>query len=285
MLVRATRFAIKLLPDDAAFFAVRTLASRTQRPSLSPGERNAMALARKCRVGSDGNCMAWSWGKSGPLVVLVHGWGGCAAQMAPLASNLANLGFRCLALDIRGHGDSPLRHTRWRYFVEDLASLQNSLGEDVYAYVAHSAGALTTMAGRRLAGIHARRYVCVCAPSHPFPPIDVIARKLAPRATVLDRYRDYLAQEFRSNWTGLVEGIAFADAGDEMLLVYDEGDRFVPHGEGDKIHAFCPGSRLVKTNRYGHAQILSAPELFEEIGHFLSPSVRAVGGTVDAQAK
>lgn len=268
MLIRVAEYAIKFLPEDTAFRLVRRMASLTKRSAHSPLERDAMAFAQKRPFGNT-NGLAWSWGEAGPLVVLVHGWGGSAAQMAPLALSLSRLGFRCLAPDIRGHGESPLGHTRWRYFIEDVASLQQSIDEEVYAYVAHSAGALTTMAARRLSGIKASRYVCVCAPSHPFPPINVITNKLSPRARLIDRYREYLANEFESSWTRLTEGTSYLDLGPELLLIYDEADRFVPHDEGDKIHALCPGSRLVKTSRYGHTRILAAPELFREIGEFL----------------
>jgi len=45
------------------------------------------------------------WGGSGPLVVLLHANGFCAATWAPIASALRNR-FRVVALDARGHGDS-----------------------------------------------------------------------------------------------------------------------------------------------------------------------------------
>ena len=45
------------------------------------------------------------WGGEGPLVVLLHANGFCAATWAPIASALRRR-FRIVALDLRGHGDS-----------------------------------------------------------------------------------------------------------------------------------------------------------------------------------
>ena len=50
--------------------------------------------------------LAWlDWGGSGPLVVLLHANGFCAATWAPIAAAL-RARYRVVAIDARGHGDS-----------------------------------------------------------------------------------------------------------------------------------------------------------------------------------
>lgn len=274
MLITVARFVTRMVPDSTAISITRALATRTQRPPVSSAERQAMAQATKLHYGEGGKNVAWAWG-SGPLVVFVHGWGGRAAQMAPLAAHVAKLGFRSVAIDVTGHGDSPKRHTRWEYFLRDIAALAQSLHEDIYAFVGHSAGALTTMAARELKGIRARRYVCICAPSYPFPPIKVIEKRLNPRRSVLERYKEHIAKQFETNWDQLQTGRAYAQAGPGMLLFYDETDRFVSHTEGDRIKSLCPGARLIKTHAYSHQKILAAPELAKAVGEFLTEGEQA----------
>lgn len=280
MFIKLARYTLKVVPDSIAILITRALAAMTQRPPVSALEREAMTQATKLDYGDDNQNVAWLWGKEGPLVILIHGWGGRAAQMAPLALHVAQLGFRSVALDVTGHGDSPKRHTRWDYFLKDIAALTRSLNEDVHAYVAHSAGALTMMAARNLKGIHAQRYVCICAPSHPFPPVNVVEKKLRPKKGVVDRYKRYIAEQFETVWEKLQTGSSFAGVGAEMLLFYDQTDRFVPHIEGDKIHALCPGSRLIKTDGYSHLKILTAPELAKAVGEFLKEETAR--GTITA---
>jgi pimeloyl-ACP methyl ester carboxylesterase len=189
--------------------------------------------------------------------------------MAPLAAHVAGLGFRSVAIDVTGHGDSPGRHTRWDYFVRDIAAVSQSLGRDIHAYVGHSAGGLAMMAARGLKGIHARRYVCICAPSYPFPPIDAIRKRLDPKTGVLENYKEFIAGQLETTWEQLQAGCSYADAGPGLLLFYDETDRYISHSEGDRIKALCPGARLVKTRAYGHQKILAAPELARAVGEFL----------------
>ena len=268
MLIKAAKLVVNAAPQAAASSILRYLVARTRRPPVSLPEQEAMAQASRISYGEGGRNAAWVWG-SGPAVIFVHGWGGRAAQMAPLAVQVAGLGFRSVAIEVTGHGASPKRHTRWDYFLRDIAALAVSLDEDVHAYVGHSAGALTMMAARALKGIRARRYVCICAPSFPFPPINVIQRKLNPKRAVLESYKTYIAEQFETSWERLQAGHAYASAGADTLLLYDETDRLVDHSEGDRIRALCPGARLVKTSGYGHQSILGAPELAQAVGAFL----------------
>ncbi len=268
MLIKVARFVVNVVPEAMANSITRALAAMTRRPPVSSFEQEAMARASKMSYGENNKNVAWVWG-DGPLVVFVHGWSGRAAQMAPLALHVANLGFRSVAIDVTGHGDSPKRHTRWDYFLRDIAALTRSLHEEVYAYVGHSAGALCMMAARGLKGIRAQRYACICAPSFPFPPIDVIQKKLNPKEAVLESYKAYIAGQFETTWKQLQAGCSYADAGSNLLLFYDETDRFVNHSEGDRIQALCPGAQVVKTSAYSHQKILAAPELARTLGAFL----------------
>ncbi len=272
MLAHAARIAIRLTPDSVGCAIAAALATRTRRLAPTATQRAAMANARALRYGAKGLHAAWRWGE-GPLVVLVHGWGGSAAQMAPLAARLAASGYQAVAIDVTGHGDSPESRTRWEWFIRDIAEASQSLGENLHAAIGHSAGALALMAARGLKGFRAQRYVCICAPSHPFPPVRAIQDRLDPRPGVIERYKAYLARQFESDWRTLQEGRSFSGAGADTLLVYDLKDRYVPHSEGDQLKELCPEARLVKTREYGHTRILEASELADTVGGFLAEPV------------
>ena len=267
MFVQAAKLAVRLAPDSLGCAIATALATRTKRLPASDAEREAMAAARRLNFGEHGRHAAWSWGE-GPAVMLAHGWGGSAAQMAPLAVRISALGFHAVAIDITGHGASPLNKTQWSWLIRDVTAAASSFGP-LHAAVGHSAGGLALMAARGLKGLRAQRYACICAPSHPFPPVKAIQARLNPRPGVIARYQDYLAREFETDWATLQSGCSFAGGGTELLLVYDLKDRFVPHTEGDRIHALCPAARLVKTQDFGHTRILGTPELARTVGEFL----------------
>lgn len=268
MLVAIARHIVQWAPDPAAYVITRALTGRVHRPDLMPEQERAIREAKEITYGPRGRGAAWSWGE-GPLVVLVHGWSGCAAQMAPLAAGIARAGFQAVAIDVHAHGRSPGRRAHWKHFLADIASVAPSLGKEAYAYVGHSAGGLCAMAARRLRRIRAERYVCVCAPSYPFPPIERIKVRLGPSAGVLARYRRFIARQFETTWEALEDGYAWAGAGTNLLLFYEKNDRFLSHTEGDRILSFCPEARLVKSEGYGHQRVLSAPELATAVLEFL----------------
>ena len=270
MLISLAKVVVKVVPESAGAALTRAMASLTRRPPVSAFERESMTQASQLQYGENGGNVAWAWGE-GRLVIFVHGWGGRAAQMAPLAAQVARLGFRSIAIDVTGHGDSPKWRTSWADFLNDIAALSQSLHEEIYAYVGHSAGGLAVMAARQRRGIHAPRYFCVAAPSYPFPMINAIERKLNPGQAIVESCKTTIAKQFGTTWEQLQNGVCFENAGPDLLLCYDEADRFVDHSEGNRIQSLCPGARLVKTRGYGHQNILAAPELARAMSEFLNP--------------
>jgi hypothetical protein len=268
MIRKLARHLLRILPDALGFRLVLSLVGRTQHVQMSPIESAAISRAKRIRYGDDAANTAFEWG-TGPLIVLVHGFGGRAAQTAPLAVALAARGYKCVAIDVTGHGDTKKRFTRWSYFLRDIEALSRSLRSEVFAYVCHSAGGLTMMATRQHGRIKAQKYVCVCAPSYPFPPINAVRAALSPSPGVMTRYKEYLGAELGMPWKELESGGSYKGAGSDLLLIYDERDRFIAHTEGDRIHSLCSGSTLIKTRDYSHQRILAAPELPAIVHEFL----------------
>lgn len=267
MMKKLARFAIRLLPANMGFALIRNLASKVARLPVKENELAALKLAQTRLIGSQTKIKLWIWGQ-GPTVLLVHGWGGRAAQMAPLAMGLAAVGFQAVAFDLSGHGESTEPVASWGNFFRDIAEVSYALGA-LFAFVGHSAGGLALMASRQIAHIQAQRHVCICAPAYPHPPVQAIDKQLNPGVALLNRYRDLLAQQFHSSWPALERGEAFAGAGQETLLIYDHSDRYIPHAEGDRIKSWCPATILVKTDGHGHSRILSSQQLSQLVTDFL----------------
>ncbi|MBR0894959.1 alpha/beta fold hydrolase [Bradyrhizobium tropiciagri] len=270
MLDRLIKSTIRWMPTGAALACAKHLASRPPRPPISEAEGAAMAKATRLAGLKWNGDAVWSWG-TGPTVLLVHGWGGRAAQMAPMALTIAQHGMRAVAFDIAGHGSSPEPLAKWEFFIRDIGVMSHRLG-NVHGHVGHSAGGLSMMAARHLYALAPSKFVCICAPSHPHPPVRGLAQRLNPRASVLERYKTFLANQFQSSWSDLEAGAAYRGAGADLLLCYDHKDRFVDHSDGDRIQSFCPGSQLLKTKAHGHTRILAAPDVIQSVTDFLAPS-------------
>jgi uncharacterized protein len=106
-----------------------------------------------------------------PAVIVLHGWGGSAALMLPLAPHLHRAGFHALFLDARNHGLSEHdKFTSMPRFAEDLEVavdwLQSHPEVTSVGVIGHSVGAgaaiLSASRGDKLDAV-----VSISAPAHP----------------------------------------------------------------------------------------------------------------------
>src|SRR5688500_15435487 len=82
----------------------------------------------------------YEWPADGPTVFLAHATGFHARCWDQVVARLPE--FRCIALDMRGHGLSskPEPPYPWRYFGEDVAALGRELHLEGALAVGHSKG-------------------------------------------------------------------------------------------------------------------------------------------------
>ena len=97
-------------------------------------------------VGAAGTTVrVMQWGLEGPAVLFLHGLGSHAELWAAVAPALAAEGYRCLAVDLPGHGLSS-KDARFAYTLEGhitwLGALLDALGEHAVHLVASSLGGL-----------------------------------------------------------------------------------------------------------------------------------------------
>ncbi|MDP9779636.1 pimeloyl-ACP methyl ester carboxylesterase [Nakamurella flavida] len=132
---------------------------------------------------------------SGPLVLLVHGfaqyWWSWRHQLAGLAER----GFRAVAVDLRGYGDTDKTPRGYdaRNLAADLAGLVRALGERDAVIVGQGQGGVTAFDTAVLSSAQVRAVVAISAP-HPAS----VARVAWPLAT--DRYRRLLSWSALPVW-------------------------------------------------------------------------------------
>lgn len=179
-----------------------------------------------------------------PAVIIVHGWGGNAAVMLPLARPLHDAGFTTLFIDARCHGasddDSFASLPR---FAEDaehafdwLASLPQ-IDPRRIALLGHSVGAGAAMlAALRRPGVAA--VVSVAAFAHPAA---MMRRWLAARhipERPLGRYiLDYVQQTIGHRFDDIAPINTIGRVRCPVLLVHGEDDEVVPIDEARQILA------------------------------------------------
>ena len=269
MLIKLLRKTLVCMPDSWAFRIARALASLPSRPPLREADRRILDQAQRFEFQACGTRVAWSLGE-GPIVVLVHGWGGRAGQLAGLAQRIASRGFTAILFDSAAHGESSGKRIEFGNFAADTAALVHHLKRPVHACVGHSAGGLGMMAARTLHGLHAERYICICAPRAPYVPVDEIRKQLNPGDAVLERCRAYYAQSFGQSWEVLDRAWAYSPRSDErLMLIYDRNDGRVEPGDGHRILQAWPQAELVQTEGLGHQKVLWDSQVADRVCGFL----------------
>jgi pimeloyl-ACP methyl ester carboxylesterase len=251
-----------------AEYLIRKLSTPTPMP-LRTQDAELLDTAQSFRFGPEDSRCAWAIGQ-GPLVLMVHGWGGRGVQMWPLATMLAAGGYRCIFFDAGGHGDSRPEPIGFDTFINDAASLTSHLGEPVHAWIGHSAGGLGMMASRAMTGVRADRYVCIAAPRFPYVPLETLRQKYGADDSLLELVKPVLAAQFGSDWLSLAAGAAYQPIGaSRLLLAYDQDDERVRHADADRIAETWPGAVVIKTEKLGHNRILKATVVAERTLAFL----------------
>ncbi len=218
----------------------------------------------------------WVWGE-GPVVYLVHGWGGSLEQLTPLVAPLLDRGLQVIAFDGLGHGrsDPGVRGSGSSDAVELGRSLDAVAARHgpARAVVAHSMGALSALLAIRDGWVATERLVLIAPPSG-IPDLLVRLRGelgLGARTTrrLVERVR--LRTGYAPDELDLVTIATSLDRRDrpELLVVHDLLDREVPHAPSARLVHSWPGAELLTTAGLGHRRVLADAAVGGAVARFV----------------
>ena len=194
----------------------------------------------------------------GPVALLVHGWGGHARQLLPLADALAQHGFRPVLLEMPAHGRSAGTASNLPQFARAIdyavARLQQE-GHAVGLLAAHSLGA-NAAAYAASRGLAIGKLVLLAPPASPRAYTRYFAQVFglseATRAAMQRRIEEregVLMQHFEPR--AVAPRIRVP-----TLVVHDRGDAINAFTDGQAFAHAIQGAQLVATEELGHRKIL-----------------------------
>lgn len=265
------RFAASslLFPELAGAWAERLFLTPPRRRDAAAAALDLID-ARSSILEHKGRAIAtWRWGsREGPAVLLVHGWGGHAAQMRGFVFPLLSAGFRVIAYDQPAHGISEGRLTGLPDFADVLAEVAWLHGE-VKAVIGHSLGA--TAAALALArGLALERVVAVS------PPADLVgySRRFARWHWMPEPVRDAMQaaieERYGVRWSELELPRLAPRLAAQALVIHDRDDRIVPWTQGASFARHWPGARLHSTDGLGHGRILQDESVAQAAAAFIA---------------
>lgn len=261
-----------LAPGLFARGAVGAFLWTPRRRLPSPSQLRTMAAARSLELGFSGRTLrTYAWG-DGPTVLLVHGWGGIAAQLHAFVGPLVAAGFRVVAFDLPGHGRSSGNMTD----LVEVGGIVRRVAEwfgPVHAVVAHSLGAAAT--GIAVAdGLDVDRLVMIGAAVEPHR----YWRHFQGMLSLSPAARERADKLLQARVGRSIEEISMIRnlrrARPELMVVHDEKDRWADVEAARRLAAAKDDAQLLTTFGLGHARILEDAHVVEEVASFLRPPER-----------
>jgi len=236
-------------------------------PPRFRGPLAAPAGAQHMFIEAEGTKVAaWRCG-SGPVVLLMHGWGGASAQIAALAPALLARGFSVVALDAPAHGRTAGRQSSLIGFARALHAVARATGP-VEAIVGHSLGA----AAAALAvaeGLEVESVVLVASAADPARWTRTFAATFGVPRAAMDEMGQRTERRLRFTWDSLHLRHLLGGFEGRLLFVHDRDDREVRWNEAWQLGQELPHAQFVLTAGLGHRRILSHPAVADVVAGFV----------------
>lgn len=253
-------------PALASEWATRVFLSTRRSRRRSEEEKLLQGAQRSYRRQGAQRVAFYSWGE-GPAVLLVHGWNGRGTQLHTLIPPLLESGYRVVAFDAVGHGDSDGKQSTLFKMADGIELAHREEGP-FHAIVTHSmGGAATTIALRN--GVRTKRLVYLSPPYNPPGWLDRFARALKISERVRFRMQQNFEAQYGKRWRILQDPKLVHVMQQPLLVIHDADDREVPSREGETLAAHWPGAVYQQTQGLGHNRILHHPRVVREAVEFV----------------
>jgi len=231
----------------------RAMARRTTTTALAEHARSFDLVVRDGAL----EIAAYTIG-DGPVVMLLHGWGGAAIDMMQLGGAFARAGFRAVLFDMPGHGRSSGRESSLVEFLRATRVVANALGAPELV-VGHSFGGAAAILGITEIALPVRGAVLISPAPGPAYYVDRFTRAVGLPRERTEGMVHRLVQRVGRTIESL-DAVAAARCADvPALIMHDPNDREVPWRFASAIADALPSSRLVPAPALGHRRILQDP--------------------------
>lgn len=213
----------------------------------------------------------YSWG-TGATVLLVHGWGGCGAQLTAFVPPLLDSGYCVLACDFPAHGQTAGQQTNAFEFAAAIQTIAAQV-DQLDGIIAHSWGAAAAIMALS-EGVKAQKVVCLSAACWLSSAVKTIARLLRlPPDTEAELRRLFELRFGEEVWQRTSADLRATTLAMPGLLFHDCNDRKIPHQESQAIAQAWSGAELVLTSGLGHEQILHDPGVIARTVAFIQDTM------------
>lgn len=260
--------AAQLMADK--FVTPRRKKNADYSTKLPPGARRIEVFHNLTKL------TGWTWGESGPAVLLIHGWEGHTGRMIPLIEPLLRQGYRVFALDAPGHGLSPSAKTHLGDVGLAIQAMIEQHGP-FYGIIAHSFGAAATaIILDREPQLMPEKLVLLSPMRDLQQHFDIFAGIAQLSPALKARVQPLAAECVGCSFDQLSTIKAVRSFRLPGLIIHDRHDTLISHEVSQDIMWNWPGAQLVSTYRLGHRQGLADTDVWYHILGFLAGDCKSI---------
>ena len=258
----------RLAPPLAGRIAYKLWLTPT-RHKTPESEKNALETAEiKYIQINDNNIATFSWGQSGPIVLLVHGWSGRGTQLGSFVQPLLDAGYRVLSFDAPAHGKSSGKQTNLYQVADTLVALQEHFGE-FDSIISHSFGGPCVITAIQR-GLKINRMVSISPPANTLGLLEKFIHILRIPA----KAGSHLTQRFETNFgKSIWHDVSMVNTVKQLqfpgMLIHDSHDQDIPWQEGHAIAQAWDQAQFIKTSGLGHRRILRDASVIKSAVSFI----------------
>ncbi|ACX95799.1 alpha/beta fold hydrolase [Halothiobacillus neapolitanus] len=258
---------LRVMPPEIASRLIFDSFRRPLRVAMQDTDHSVMERAERITLNVDGKSVAvYKWGRAGPLVVCIHGWSARASNFCAFVDPLMKAGYRVIAFDNPGHGESGGSTTTPVDVSRILLELQARFGSpDVV--LTHSLGALYAFYALNH-GVCASHLVTIAGVCDFSYLVTRYASSMDLPGETIDLLRQHIESMFErdSIWEEFSAHNNLSGFGGRATLIHDEYDDYVELSQSNKIHdALGDRGALHITRGLGHRRILADQAVIEQI--------------------
>lgn len=209
----------------------------------------------------------YEWGEGEP-VLLVHGWNGRGSQLGAFAQPLTQAGYRVIAFDGPGHGQTPGTATNLFQFTAVLQAVAARQGP-LAGVIAHSFGAPCTALALKQ-GLKSRCAVVFSPPARMDELAEKFARFFHIPSPVVTAFKALMETQYGADvWENASTESLVSHLTTPAMVFHDCHDEDVPWQEGERVAKAWPGARFTCTEGLGHRRILRNAQVLQQATTFL----------------
>lgn len=209
---------------------------------------------------------------NGQTVLIAHGYASFAYKFEHYITPLLKMGYRVLAFDAPGHGQSEGKHINVVVYQEAIEQIMQQCGP-VNHFIGHSLGALTlSMIAEQIDRPNERKFVLIAPATKTTTTFDNFFKMMHFNQVTKDAFINQVLSLTVHKVEYFASDRALANYKGPLLWVHDQEDLVCPYKDLEEFQKNAPNNvEFLITNGLGHNKVYKTAEVMDQIMAFLAP--------------